>query len=96
MLERENSVLREKVSTLAFDNSVKQNMLDRLNENEINVEDNDKKTENQKETETPVYDTDFSLRQAGTHAKPSLWMKFKSVTQSYFCSILIISEISNA
>ena len=80
MLERENNELREKVSTLTFDNSIKQNILDRLNENVAEI-DNDNKTEN-KDTDTPVINTDFSLNQAGTSKKPSLWAKFKSVSQA--------------
>ena len=80
MLERENNELREKVSTLTFDNSIKQNILDRLNENVAEI-DNDNNTET-KDIETPVINTDFSLNKAGTCKKPSLWAKFKSVSQA--------------
>ena len=80
MLERENNELREQLSTLTFDNSIKQNILDRLNENEV-VTENDNETETEKKIDTPVFDTDFSLSQAGNCHKPSLWVKFKSVSQ---------------
>ena len=54
MLERENNELREQLSTLTFDNSIKQNILDRLNENEV-VTENDNETEKRTDTRCIIH-----------------------------------------